>query len=115
MMSSFTRYCFALDLVDDAVRIKEYESHHAEVWPEVRDSFRRAGIENVELYRTGNRLFMLLDVNEHFSFDKKKKIDDEDPVVQRWEALMSTYQQPLPWAEKGEKWVLMNSIFKLNK
>ena len=67
MMSSFTRYCFALDLVDDAVRIKEYESHHAEVWPEVRDSFRRAGIENVELYRTGNRLFMLLDVNEHFS------------------------------------------------
>ena len=114
-MPSYARYCFALDLIDDSDRIAEYESHHAHIWPEVRDSFRRAGIENVELYRSGNRLFMLLDTNEHFSFDKKKKIDDEDPVVQKWEALMSTYQQPLPWAKPGEKWVLMKTLFKLNK
>jgi len=114
-MPSYARYCFALDLIDDSARIAEYESHHADIWPEVRDSFRRAGIENLELYRSGNRLFMLLDTNEHFSFDKKKKIDDEDPVVQKWEALMSTYQQPLPWAKQGEKWVLMKTLFKLNK
>ena len=114
-MPSSNRYCFALDLIDDAARIAEYENHHAEVWPGVRDSFYRAGIENVELYRTGNRLFMLLDTNENFSFEKKKKIDDEDPVVQKWEALMSTYQQPLPWGKPGEKWVLMKAIFKLNK
>ncbi len=113
-MPSHARYCFALDLIDDSARIAEYELHHADIWPEVRDSFRRAGIENVELYRTGNRLFMLLDTNEHFSFDKKKKID-EDAVVQKWEALMSTYQQPLPWAKPGEKWVLMKTLFKLNK
>ena len=50
-MPSLNRYCFALDLKDDAARIAEYENHHAEVWPEVRDSFYRAGIENVELYR----------------------------------------------------------------
>ena len=114
-MPSLARYCFALDLIDDAARITEYESHHANVWPEVRASFHRAGIENVELYRAGNRLFMILDTNEQFSFDKKKKIDEEDPVVQKWEALMSTYQQPLPWAAPGEKWVLMKTIFKLNK
>jgi L-rhamnose mutarotase len=109
------RYCFALDLKDDPSLIAEYESHHADVWPEVRDSFRRAGIEDVQLYRTGNRLFMLLDTNESFSFEKKKKIDEEDPVVQKWEALMSTYQQPLPWGTAGDKWVLMKNIFKLNK
>ena len=114
-MPSHARYCFALDLIDDSVRIAEYESHHADIWPEVRDSFRRAGIENVELYRTGNRLFMLLDTNENFSFEKKKQIDEEDAVVQKWEALMSTYQQPLPWSPPGEKWVLMKTIFTLNK
>jgi L-rhamnose mutarotase len=114
-MPSLERYCFALDLKDDPKRIVEYEMHHASVWPEVRDSFTRAGIENVELYRAGNRLFMILDTNESFSFEKKKKIDEEDPVVQKWEALMSTYQQPLPWAKPGEKWILMKTVFKLNQ
>ena len=107
------RHCFALDLVDDDSRIAEYEAHHQSVWPEVRDSFRRAGIDNVELYRTGNRLFMILETNPEFSFEKKEIIDAADPVVQQWEALMSTYQQPLPWAAEGEKWILMKRIFKL--
>lgn len=108
------RYCFALDLKNDEERIAEYEAHHKSIWPEVRDSFWRAGIENVELYRTGNRLVMMLETNEGFSFEKKEKIDAEDPVVQRWEALMSGYQQPLPWAGEGEKWILMKPIFLLN-
>lgn len=110
-----SRYCFALDLKDDPRLIAEYEAHHENVWPEVRDSFRRAGIEDVQLYRTGNRLFMLLDTNESFTFERKKKIDEEDEVVQKWEALMSTYQQSLPWAAANEKWVLMKNIFTLNK
>jgi L-rhamnose mutarotase len=109
------RYCFALDLVDDEARIAEYEAHHRAVWPEVEDSFQRAGIEQVELYRTGNRLFMLLDTRDDFSFEKKQQIDEADPVVQKWEALMSTYQHPLPWASKEEKWVLMKPIYKLNQ
>jgi L-rhamnose mutarotase len=106
------RYCFALDLIDDEKKIAEYESHHAVVWPEVEDSFRRAGIEHVELYRAGNRLFMLLDVNESFSFEKKAEIDASDPVVRKWEALMSTYQRELPWAKEGEKWMLMKLVYR---
>ncbi len=114
-MPSHERYCFALDLKNDPCRIEEYEKLHENVWPEVRESFERAGITDVQLYRTGNRLFMLLDTNEQFSFEKKKAIDEADPVVKKWEALMSSYQEKLPWAPPGEKWVLMNPIFKLNK
>ena len=110
-----SRYCFALDLKDDSALIAEYENHHKSIWPEVRDSFSRAGIVDVELYRTGNRLFMILDTTEQFSFEKKKEIDERDAVVQKWEALMATYQQPLPWAKKNEKWVLMDRIYKLNQ
>ena len=109
------RYCFALDLVDDAERIAEYESHHARVWPEVEASFYRAGIEAVELYRTGNRLFMLLDTNDTFTFEKKEAIDLSDPVVQKWEQLMAGYQQQLPWSAQGEKWVRMKRIYKLGE
>jgi len=109
------RYCFALDLKNDEQRIREYEGHHQAVWPEVQDSFQRAGITNVELYRTGNRLCMLLEVDESFSFEKKAAIDAADPVVQRWEALMGSYQQPLPWAREGEKWILMQPVFRLHE
>jgi len=33
--------------------------------------------------------------------------------VQEWEKLMWKYQQALPKAKPGEKWVLMNKIFEL--
>lgn len=114
-MPSYTRYCFALDLKDDPVKIAEYEKHHENVWPEVRDGFTRAGIIDVQLYRTGNRLFMILDTLDDFSFEKKKAIDDADPVIRKWEELMSSYQQPLPWAHEGERWIQMKPIYRLNK
>ena len=31
------RYALALDLVDDAQRIADYEKAHERIWPEVRD------------------------------------------------------------------------------
>jgi L-rhamnose mutarotase len=33
--------------------------------------------------------------------------------VQEWEELMWKYQQALPCAERGEKWMLMEKIFEL--
>jgi L-rhamnose mutarotase len=33
--------------------------------------------------------------------------------VQEWEELMWKYQQAIPGAKPGEKWVLMNKIFEL--
>ncbi len=67
----------------------------------------------MEIYRTGNRLFMVMEVADDFSFDAKAAADAADPKVQEWETLMSTYQQLLPWAAPAEKWVTMERIFKL--
>jgi len=39
--------------------------------------------------------------------------DETNPRVQEWEALMWQYQQPLPLAQPGEKWLRMERIFKL--
>ncbi len=109
------RYCFALDLKDDLTLIAEYESFHTPggVWPEVPDSLKMAGVENMEIYRCANRLFMIMEVNEHFSFEKKAALDAANPKVQEWEKLMWNFQQPLPWAKEGEKWVAMKKIFEL--
>jgi L-rhamnose mutarotase len=107
------RYCLALDLKDDPKLIGEYENFHRAVWKEIVESIRNAGIEAMNIYRTGNRLFMIMEVNDSFSFEKKSMSDASNPTVQQWESLMWTFQQSLPWAGKDEKWVLMNEIFEL--
>jgi L-rhamnose mutarotase len=109
------KYCLALDLVDDPSLIAEYEHwHKAEnAWPEIRKSILDSGITNMEIYRTGNRLFMIMETDDSFSFERKGAMDSANPKVQEWEQLMWKFQQPLPWAKEGEKWILMDKIFEL--
>lgn len=107
------RYCLALDLQDDPELIAAYKAHHQQVWPEVLDSIRSSGIEALDIYLTGNRLFMIMAVNDTFSFEAKQQADENNPKVQAWETLMWKYQQALPHAKAGEKWLLMEQIFEL--
>lgn len=112
-MAALKRYCLALDLKNDPQLIQEYEEHHRAVWPEIKKSILDAGIEKMEIYRVSNRLFMIMEVNEAFSFEKKTAMDNANPKVQEWENLMWKYQQKLPFAKEGEKWVMMEKIFEL--
>lgn len=107
------RYCLALDLKDDANLIASYEEYHRSVWPEVISSIKEAGIQQLEIYRVSNRLFMIMEVNNDFSFEEKAKMDAKNEMVQHWEKLMWEYQQALPTAKPGEKWILMEKIFNL--
>ncbi len=107
------KYCFALDLVDDPKLIAEYEEYHRNGWPEIKKSISDAGITNMEIYRAGNRLFMIMETDTSFTAEKKAAMDAANPKVQEWEALMWKYQQALPTAKPGEKWLLMDKIFQL--
>ena len=107
------KFCLALDLKDDAKLISEYEAYHKAVWPEILKSITDSGITNMEIYRAGNRLFMIMETIDEFSFEAKSKADAANQKVQEWEQLMWKYQLALPWAKEGEKWVLMEEIFTL--
>lgn len=107
------RYCLALDLQDDAEKIKQYEEHHRQVWPEIIASIKEAGISSLEIYRWQTRLFMIMETNDNFSFDRKNEADQQNAKVQEWEQLMWNYQQFLPGSAPGEKWVLMEKIFEM--
>jgi|SRR5438067_9950031 len=107
------RYCFALDLKNDPQLIAEYELHHKAVWPEVLRNMREIGILDMEIYRTGTRLFMTLETNDDFSIERKALADAQNASTQAWETLMWKYQQALPNSAAGEKWVPMKKIFSL--
>ncbi|CAH0996829.1 L-fucose mutarotase [Emticicia aquatica] len=107
------RFTLALDLVDNPTLIAEYEKYHEKIWDEITKSILDSGIIDMEIYRIGNRLFMIMETEDDFSFDKKSEMDGSNQKVQEWENLMWKYQQALPMAQPGEKWLLMNRIFKL--
>ena len=60
----------------------------------------------------GTRMFMIMEVNQGFSFEKKAKAVEHNPKVQAWEQLMWRFQQALPEAKPGEKWLRMERIFQ---
>lgn len=109
------RYTFTCDLVDDPSFIAEYEAHHLTGRPEIKKSIRDAGITDMQIFRFGNRMFMIMETDETFSFERKTAMDAANPQVQEWEQLMWKYQQAVPGSKPGEKWVLMKPIFYLNK
>jgi len=108
------RYALALDLVDDAERIAEYERAHVKIWPEVHAHLRTQGVLGMEIYRLGTRLFMVMEVDPVvYNAERMAQASLANPAIVRWEALMWTYQAPTPWTPAGEKWVPMAKIFDL--
>ena len=108
------RYALALDLVDDPERIAAYEKAHEKIWPEVRDHLRGHGVLQMEIYRLGTRLFMLMEVDPTvYSPQAMAQATVDNPAIVRWETLMWTFQAPTPWTPAGEKWMPMAKIFDL--
>ncbi|MBK8612229.1 MAG: L-rhamnose mutarotase [Flavobacteriales bacterium] len=101
--------CYALDLKNDPALIAAYEAWHRAVWPEVLEHLKAQGIRSCSIHRAGDRLCMMLESESGAATDGGG--GPLPPRVQEWEDLMASYQQPLPFAKPGEKWVRMDRIF----
>lgn len=104
---------YALDLKDDSGLIAEYEHWHRpeNIWPEVTSAIRANGIRSEEIFRAGNRLVMVLDVPPNYVPQNSGAASN--PRIEAWEMMMWRFQQRLPFAGEGEKWVPMTRIFSL--
>lgn len=111
-----SRHILILDLKDDPALIADYEAYHAAgAVPEpIVRSIRESGIEEMEIYRCGNRLVMVMDTGPGFDPAAKAAADASDPAVIAWEELMDRYQQRLPWAPAETKWMEGERIFALS-
>lgn len=107
-------YCLALDLKDDPQLIEEYKKYHRpeHIWPEVIETIKADGVLSEEIYLVGTRMVMVLRTTDEFSFETKSEKDRSNPKMRAWEELMWRYQQAIPGAKLGEKWVMMEKIFE---
>ncbi len=109
------RYCLTLKLRDDNALRAEYIEQHKAVWPEIKQSIRDAGVLDMQIYERDGRLFMVMETEDEFSFERKQAMDLANPRVREWETLMSRYQDadlPDP-SDPSAKWQRMDRIFQL--
>jgi L-rhamnose mutarotase len=109
------KLCYACDLIDNQELIEVYKEYHSKknTWSEITKSIKDSGIIDMEIYILANRLFMIMEVDETFTPERKQEMDANNPKVQEWEKLMWKFQQAPPGAKEGEKWLPMEQIFKL--
>jgi len=111
------RHVLTLDLRDDPDLIGQYRAWHRPGGPPpaIIESLRAAGITEMEIFLVGNRLVMILAACDEFSFEALAALNAANEEIRAWETLMWKFQQALPWAERGEKWVAMQRIFALSE
>jgi L-rhamnose mutarotase len=102
-----------LALRDDPGSIARYREEHRDVWPGVMTQLRAVGVERMEIFLSGRRLFMHLVVREGFDPVVDFARLSQDPISVEWDALMRTLQEPVPEARPGEWWSVMERVFDL--
>lgn len=107
------RYCQTLDLVDNEELIKKYEEIHSQVWPEVMAGQHEVGILDMQIYRYGNRVFMICDTVDDFDWERDMARLATMPRQAEWEAYVAKCQGCDPNAPSASKWHLMDKIFQL--
>ena len=105
------RYCQTLTLVDDEQMIARYVEAHAHVWPEIIEGQREVGILDMQIYRKGRQLFMIMDTVDDFDFERDMARLATLPCQAEWEAYVSQFQGCAANARSDEKWQLMERIF----
>lgn len=100
-----------MTLVEDESMIARYVEAHRNVWPEIIEGQRKVGILDMQIYRKGNRLFMICDTVDDFDWQRDMARLAALPRQAEWEAYVAQFQGCRADARSDEKWQLMDRIF----
>ena len=109
------RYCLTLDLKNDPGLIRQYKCWHEDknIWPEIPRGIREAGLDGMEIYLRGTRMFMIVEADDTVDFNAAMAKMATLPRQKEWAAFVAQFQQQLPDAKGDEKWMMMERVFKL--
>ena len=99
------RYVQILDLKDDPAMLEAYERQHSreEMWPEIMEGIRSVGILEMELYRSGCHLVMIVEAPADFDWDSAMQRLATLPRQQEWEDWNARFQVCRPGETSDEK------------
>jgi L-rhamnose mutarotase len=108
-----SRSVLAVDLKDDPAAVAAYMAFHQQVWQEVIQSLRSAGIRQMEIYLLARRLVMVVETDDGDVRRAFAAHVASHPRVREWESLMKSMQEPAPGAQDGDWWTEMRPVFQL--
>ena len=103
-----------LFLQDDPEKVALYKAHHRAVWPGVIAGLHSIGVEHMEIYLVGRRMFMHFSAPDDFEPARDFAALAEDPEYARWDELMRTFQERAPEAIDGEWWHPLEQVFDMD-
>ncbi|MDQ3856247.1 MAG: L-rhamnose mutarotase [Chloroflexota bacterium] len=104
-------YALTLCLKDDRDLIRRYREHHQAVWPEVTGRMREVGIQRMQIFLLGTRMFMYVDADDSFDPATDFQRINEDPKSAEWNQLMAGFQERAPEAGPDVWWAPMERVF----
>lgn len=112
-MSATIRKVFAVDI--HAEGIEAYKAWHRAGGPPqaVTDAIRADDIRDLEIWLVGDRMVLIMEQGPNFNPATKAKRDNANLDVAAWDALMRTFQKPLPFGPEGSTWLEMDRIYSL--
>jgi L-rhamnose mutarotase len=112
-MDGVQTFGLTLCLQNDTVKISEYRRYHAAVWPKVTARLRECGVQQMQIFLRGTRMFMFLVTDDAFDPARDFARINEDPVSAQWNELMAGLQERAPEANPDEWWAPMELVFDL--
>jgi len=102
------------NLVDDIKLQQEYLDYHKtqfEKWPEVSAGFCNADFQQLQVYKNGRQLLLVISIPRGASLDElNPKTTENNPRVDDWNAIMKKYQTGIEGAKPNETWVFLKKV-----
>ena len=101
-----------MDLATDTAAIAAYDDAHrvGRTPAAVVEAQHRHGIVEMEIFRAGHRLVMILTLAEDFDAEGLRRIERDHPQLIAWQARMAELQRA-PFTD-GEPWPVAHRVFR---
>lgn len=77
------RYAWKAIVLDG--QLDEYKKRHDNIWPEMVEVLKKAGIRNYTIWNVGNELFGYYECD---SVEEAARVQAESPIVDKWNEYM---------------------------
>lgn len=109
------RFCQFLKLNQETVDQYKYWHDSRNIWKEIPEGIRRAGIIDMEIYVINDIAFMVLETPVDFNWDESfGKLAGYERQAE-WEDFVSKFQITAEGQRSDEKWQLIERIFSLTE